>query len=223
MSNIEELKFDKKNFNRHTENGMRLLEKSLREFGAGRSILVDKDNNIIAGNGIVESAMNAGITKTRVVETTGDELVVVKRTDVELDTKRGREMALADNATASADLEWDDWEEPRTFWYLENDGDVDEETSDGDNWEERMKSIGNYFATREEAEKAVEKLKAWQRLKERYNFRFNGLIKDKKSGKLTGVRVAFKSTNVTMEESFEAERDTYSLFGGDNEQGSEQG
>ena len=108
MSNIEELKFDKKNFNRHTENGMRLLEKSLREFGAGRSILVDKDNNIIAGNGIVESAMNAGITKTRVVETTGDELVVVKRTDVELDSHKGREMALADNATASADLEWDD-------------------------------------------------------------------------------------------------------------------
>ena len=108
MSNIEELKFDKKNFNKHTENGMRLLEKSLRDFGAGRSILVDKDNNIIAGNGIVESAINAGITKTRVVETTGDELVVVKRTDVELDTKKGREMALADNATASADLEWDD-------------------------------------------------------------------------------------------------------------------
>lgn len=108
MSNIEELKFDKKNFNKHTENGMRLLEKSLQEFGAGRSVLVDKDNNIIAGNGIVESAINAGITKTRVVETTGDELVVVKRTDVELDSKKGRRMAFADNATSSADLEWDD-------------------------------------------------------------------------------------------------------------------
>lgn len=107
MSDIEELKFDKKNFNKHTENGMRLLEKSLREFGAGRSVLVDKDNNIIAGNGIVESAINAGITKTRVVETTGDELVVVKRKDVELDSKKGREMALADNATGSADLNWD--------------------------------------------------------------------------------------------------------------------
>lgn len=108
MSNIEELKFDKKNFNKHTEYGMSLLEKSLREFGAGRSILVDKDNNIIAGNGIVEAAQNAGITKTRVIETTGDELVVVKRKDVELDSDQGREMALADNATASADLAWDD-------------------------------------------------------------------------------------------------------------------
>lgn len=108
MSDINELKFDKKNFNKHTEYGMGLLEKSLQKFGAGRSILVDKDNNIIAGNGIVEAATNAGITKTRVIETTGDELVVVKRKDVVLDSEKGREMALADNATAAADLEWDD-------------------------------------------------------------------------------------------------------------------
>ena len=107
MSDISELKFDKKNFNKHTPEGMGLLEKSLNKFGAGRSILVDKDNNIIAGNGIVEAAANAGITKTRVIETTGDELVVVKRNDVELDSKQGREMALADNATSAADLNWD--------------------------------------------------------------------------------------------------------------------
>lgn len=104
---IEKLKFDRKNFNKHTEYGMSLLEKSLRQNGAGRSILVDKDDNIIAGNGIVEAAVNAGITKTKVVEVTGDELVVVKRTDLELDSKQGREMALADNATAAVDLAWD--------------------------------------------------------------------------------------------------------------------
>ena len=105
---ISELKFDDKNFNKHTEFGMGTLEKSLREYGAGRSILVDKDNNIIAGNGIAEVAGQLGITKTRIVETTGDELVVVKRTDVELDSAQGRGMALADNATAAADLEWDE-------------------------------------------------------------------------------------------------------------------
>lgn len=104
---IDELKPDNKNFNKHTEYGMALLEKSLRQNGAGRSILVDKDDNIIAGNGIVEAAQNAGITKTRVVEVTGDELVVVKRTDLALDSKQGREMALADNATAAVDLAWD--------------------------------------------------------------------------------------------------------------------
>lgn len=151
MSSIEELKFDKKNFNKHTEYGMSLLEKSLREFGAGRSVLVDKDDNIIAGNGIVESAANAGITRTRVVETTGDELVVVKRIDVVLDSKKGRRMAFADNATASADLEWDnenvkseltkddtddwgvdiDWDEPEEV--VEDEApEVDETTADSE-------------------------------------------------------------------------------------------
>ena len=106
MSSISELKFDNKNFNRHTSYGMGLLEKSLRENGAGRSILIDKDGNIIAGNGIIEAAGSIGLEKVKIVETTGDEIVAVKRTDITLDSEEGRRMALADNATASANLDW---------------------------------------------------------------------------------------------------------------------
>lgn len=108
MAKISDLKFDDKNFNKHTEYGMSLLEKSLKENGAGRSILIDKDNNIIAGNGIIEAAGQAGLEKVKIVETTGDEIIAVKRTDLKLDSKKGREMALADNATASIDLDWND-------------------------------------------------------------------------------------------------------------------
>lgn len=108
MTTISELKFDDKNFNKHTQYGMGLLEKSLRENGAGRSILIDKDNRIIAGNGIVEAAGSIGLDKVKIVEATGDELIAVKRTDISLDSKEGRQMALADNATAAADLEWDE-------------------------------------------------------------------------------------------------------------------
>lgn len=107
MATIKDLKFDDKNFNKHTEFGMSLLEKSLRENGAGRSILLDKDNNIIAGNGIVEAAGQIGLEKVKIVEAKGDEIIAVKRTDISLNSHKGREMALADNATASADLEWD--------------------------------------------------------------------------------------------------------------------
>ena len=107
MSKIDELKFDDKNFNKHTERGMGLLEKSLRDFGAGRSILIDKDNNIIAGNGIVEAAGQIGLDDVQIVETDGTKLIAVKRTDVALDSEAGRRMAFADNATASADLDWD--------------------------------------------------------------------------------------------------------------------
>lgn len=100
-------KLDAGLFNLHTEYGMSLLEKSLRENGAGRSILIDKDNNIIAGNGIIEAAGNIGLEDLQIVETDGTKIVAVKRTDIALDSEQGREMALADNATAAADLEWD--------------------------------------------------------------------------------------------------------------------
>ena len=107
MPSISDLRFDDKNFNAHTEYGMSLLEKSLQKLGARRSILIDKDNNIIAGNGIVEAAGSVGLNKVKIIETDGTELIAVKRTDMALDSAEGREMALADNATAAADLEWD--------------------------------------------------------------------------------------------------------------------
>ena len=104
---IEELIQDDHNFNKGTEKGKELIEKSFRELGAGRSVLIDKDNRIIAGNKSQIGAMDAGITKVRVIETDGTELIAVKRTDVSLDSKEGRELALADNATTDANLEWD--------------------------------------------------------------------------------------------------------------------
>lgn len=104
---ISDLQFDDKNYNRHTQFGMSLIEKSLRNNGAGRSILIDKNNRIIAGNGVVETAGQIGLEDVQVVESDGKKIIAVKRTDIDLDSKEGREMALADNATASADLEWD--------------------------------------------------------------------------------------------------------------------
>lgn len=108
MAKIDELKFDDKNFNKHTQQGMGLLEKSLREFGAGRSILIDKNNNIIGGNGVVEVAGQIGLDDVQIVESDGTKIVAVKRTDIDLHTKKGRKLALADNATAKVDIEWDE-------------------------------------------------------------------------------------------------------------------
>lgn len=105
---INELVQDDHNFNRGTERGQELIVKSFKEFGAGRSVLVDKNNRLIGGNKAQLGAIEAGITKARIVETTGDELVVVKRTDIDLDTEKGRQMAMADNATQQANLEWNE-------------------------------------------------------------------------------------------------------------------
>ena len=103
----DELIQDDKNFNLGTEKGKRLLEKSIKETGAGRSILIDKDNKIIAGNKTQEAFLETGGKDVIVVETTGDQLVAVKRTDVSLDSQQGRTMALADNYIAAESLNWD--------------------------------------------------------------------------------------------------------------------
>ena len=73
-----------------------MIEKSFRELGAGRSILLDKNGNIIAGDKSQHAAIAAGIKKVRVIETTGDALVAVKRTDVDIDSDDGRKMAYLD-------------------------------------------------------------------------------------------------------------------------------
>ena len=104
---LADLTPDGENFNRHTEFGTKLLEDSLRKFGAGRSILVDKDGNIIAGNSTAETAAGIGMDDVVVVQTDGTKLVVVQRTDLELDTPQGRELALADNMTALKGIDID--------------------------------------------------------------------------------------------------------------------
>lgn len=101
---IDKLKFDNKNFNKGTEFGNSLLERSLSKFGAGRSILIDKNNRIIAGNKTVENAAIVGIEDVEIVESDGRSIIAVKRTDIDLDTPEGRELALADNATAKANI-----------------------------------------------------------------------------------------------------------------------
>jgi len=104
---IKDLKFDTKNANKHSEKGLSLLEKSLSKLGAGRSILLDKDNNIIAGNGVVEVAGQIGLENVRIIETDGNEIIAVKRKDVSINSKKGRELALADNQTAKEGIVFD--------------------------------------------------------------------------------------------------------------------
>ena len=54
--------------------------------------------------------MAAGIKKVRVIESDGTELIAVKRTDISIDSKEGRELALADNLTTQVNLAWDNVE-----------------------------------------------------------------------------------------------------------------
>lgn len=101
MAKGAEIKFDKRNYRKHNDRNKDLIRKSLNECGAGRSILIDNDNEIIAGNGIYEQAKELGI-KTKIVETDGTELVVVKRTDLSTDDEKRKQMAIMDNSTSDS-------------------------------------------------------------------------------------------------------------------------
>lgn len=107
MTKVSELIPDDKNFNKGNEYGESLIAKSFQKFGAGRSILLDKNNKVIAGNKSLQKFAEQGLEDVQIVESDGKKLIAVKRTDIDLDTPDGREMALADNATAKANIEWD--------------------------------------------------------------------------------------------------------------------
>lgn len=80
------------------------------------------------------------------------------------------------NSLAKLNEDWQDYEEPEVIYYLSWDG-VVLHSADKTGWQD-AKQIGNFFETEEEAEKAIEKLKAWKRLsEEKYLFsKFISLI-----------------------------------------------
>ncbi len=117
-ADIEDLQLDPRNANRGTPRGRALLESSLREYGAGRAVLTDRDDVLIAGNKTFEVAQRLGIP-TRVIETDGQELVVVRRRDLHLASDpKARALAIADNRVGELDLDWD----PAILQQLQADG-----------------------------------------------------------------------------------------------------
>lgn len=112
---IKDLKPDKKNARKHNPRNIGMIEKSLQEVGAARSIVIDEEGNILAGNGTVEAAGNAGITKVKVVDADGSTIVAVRRSG--LTAKQKQRLAVADNRTAEL-AEW----EPEVLAELAEDG-----------------------------------------------------------------------------------------------------
>lgn len=105
--NISDITPDSRNANKGTERGRALLEKSLEKYGAGRSILLDKHGNIIAGNATALTAGEIGIEDVVIVRTDGKKLVAVLREDLDLDSEAGRMLAYADNRVGQINLDFD--------------------------------------------------------------------------------------------------------------------
>ena len=97
INHIRDLNPDTKNFRRHTPAGMGMIEQSLKEVGAARSVVIDENNVIMAGNAAVEAAGNAGIARVRVIDADGTEIIAVRRKG--LTDKQKTRLALFDNRT----------------------------------------------------------------------------------------------------------------------------
>ncbi len=106
LATIDDLTHDDENANLGTERGRSALAASLRDYGAGRSVLADREGRLIAGNKTIEQGRALGMP-IRVIESDGSEIIVVRRTDLDLASdRRARELAYADNRIGQLDLHW---------------------------------------------------------------------------------------------------------------------
>lgn len=104
LDHIKNLKPDPRNARKHNPRNIGMVEESLQEVGAARSIVIDENNVVLAGNGVIEAAGNAGITKLKVVDADGSTIIAVRRTG--LTAKQKTRLALFDNRAAEL-AEWD--------------------------------------------------------------------------------------------------------------------
>lgn len=127
---------DHRNYRQHDEHNLNMIAKSLKDCGAGRSILIDNGDEIIAGNGCFEQAQKLGIP-IRVIESDGSELVAIKRTDLSYDDQRRKQLAIMDNSTTDLSafdydaLVADFTDNTLAEWGVIDSSDFDKKTDDG--------------------------------------------------------------------------------------------
>ena len=102
---------DPENARAHPARNKEAIRKSLERFGPGRSVVVDGDGKVLAGNGTVEQAEEMGL-KVRIVEGKPDELIAIRRKD--WSEEEARAYAIADNRSA----ELAEWDEPVLYEQL---------------------------------------------------------------------------------------------------------
>jgi len=94
---------DPHNRRTHSARNVAMIAASLKDVGAARSIVIDERNEILAGNGVLAGAAEAGLTKLQIVEADGDTIIAVRRRGLTVGQKRA--LAIYDNRSAEL-AEW---------------------------------------------------------------------------------------------------------------------
>jgi len=105
---LSDIQLDDRNANRHTERGEYAIRRSLEKFGFAEAGTLDKNNRVIGGNLRTEAAADVLAAEDAiVVDVDGTRPVFIRRTDLDLDTPQGRELALALNRVSQLSIELD--------------------------------------------------------------------------------------------------------------------
>lgn len=128
---MDKIKLDKRNYRKHNDRNKRLIKKSLEECGVGRSIVIDNENEIIAGNGVFEQARKLDMP-IKVIETDGNQLIAIKRTDLATNDEKRKKLAILDNSTSDlSEFDYDLLKEDFNVDYLNDLGiELDKELED---------------------------------------------------------------------------------------------
>lgn len=102
-THIRDLVPDPANRRLHNPRNIGMVVDALQHVGAARSIVVDEDNVVLAGNGVVEAAAEAGITRVRVIDADGSEVIAIRRSGLTPEQKRA--LAIYDNRAGEL-AEW---------------------------------------------------------------------------------------------------------------------
>jgi len=119
MSKISDLTPDAQNAKAHNPRNVGMIVNALHEVGAARSIVIDEDGNILAGNATIEAAVEAGIENLQIVDVDGETVVAVRRKGLTPEQKK--RLAYFDNRTA----ELADWDSEQVLADLEAGVDLD--------------------------------------------------------------------------------------------------
>ena len=107
IASLNDLTPDATNANRHNQRGMSMMEDSLRECGYGDSLTVDREGNVISGNGRVETLQDLKMLDPIVVQSDGTRPIIHQRTDLVIDEEKARKLALYQNRVGQVNLTWD--------------------------------------------------------------------------------------------------------------------
>lgn len=81
-----------------------MIERALSEVGAARSIVIDENGVVLAGNATIEAAAAAGIENVQIIDADGETIIAVRRSG--LTDEQKKRLALYDNRAAEL-ADWD--------------------------------------------------------------------------------------------------------------------